>query len=185
MGVYKYIRDLWKVPQGEFKEIQKERLQLWRDEGASVRVLRPLRLDRARSLGYRAKPGYIIVRQRVTRGARKREKIMGGRRSKHNRRRKVLAQSLQVLCEQRASREYDNCEVLNSYWVGQDKNYKWYEVILVDRTHKAVLNDLPHLAKSRGRALRGLTSAGKKSRGLRYTGQGAEKARGKMARRYS
>lgn len=159
-------------------ELQRERLIKWRREPASVKVEKPLRLDRARSLGYKAKPGYFVVRQRVRRGGRMREQFKKGRRSKARRRKKVLDQSLQVLAEQRVARKYTNCEVLNSYWVGKEKKYVWYEVIVADRSHKAVLKDLPHLKKTKGRALRGLTSAAKKSRGLRSKGRGAEKIRG-------
>lgn len=72
-------------------------------------------------------------------------------------------------------------EVLNSYWVGEDGKHKWYEVILVDPYHPAIKAD-PQLnwlctGKHRGRAFRGLTSAGKKGRGLRNKGIGAEKVR--------
>ncbi len=178
MGVYKYLRNLWKKPSAEIKNLQRERLMKWRREPATVRVERPLRLDRAHALGYKAKPGYLVIRQRVRKGGRQRPQFKKGRRSKHMRRKKVLDQSLQILAEQRVARKYTNCEVLNSYWVGKEKMYVWYEVIVVDRTHKAVLNDLPHLKKTKGRALRGLTSAGKKSRGLRNKGRGAEKVRG-------
>lgn len=59
---------------------------------------------------------------------------------------------------------------MNSYWVAQDSTYKFYEVILVDPAHKAVRTD-PKVnwitdAVHKHRELRGLTSAGKKSRGL-------------------
>jgi large subunit ribosomal protein L15e len=35
-------------------------------------------------------------------------------------------------------RRCGNLRVLNSYWVNQDGVYKYYEVILVDPSHKAV-----------------------------------------------
>jgi len=72
-----------------------------------------------------------------------------------------------------------NLEVLNSYWVGEDGRYKWFEVILVDRSHPAILSDpqLSQIAKQRGRVYRGLTSAGRRARGLRRKGKGAEKIR--------
>jgi large subunit ribosomal protein L15e len=72
-------------------------------------------------------------------------------------------------------------EVLNSYWVGSDGRHQYFEVILVDPHHPSVLAD-PSLSwiadpANRGRAFRGLTSAGKKGRGLRARGKGAEKVR--------
>ena len=64
--------------------------------------------------------------------------------------------------------------VLNSYWIAQDGTYKYYEVIMVDPAHNAIRNDPrinwianPH---QKHRELRGITSAGKASRGLRVKG---------------
>ena len=110
-----------------------------------------------------------------------RPKIKGGRRSKHNRQRKVLNISYQVVAEQRTGKKYPNCEVLNSYYVGEDGLSFWYEVILVDRSHPAVLSDplLSWVANpaNRNRVSRGITSAGRASRGLMNKGKGAEKIR--------
>ncbi|MEK6962941.1 MAG: 50S ribosomal protein L15e [Nanoarchaeota archaeon] len=180
MGFYKYIRDAWKKPSSGLGETYKNRLIEWRKEPVTVRLEHPTRLDRARSLGYRAKPGFVIVRQRLDRGGRMREKaIMGGRKPKKQRRLKVLAMNYQWVAEQRANDKYVNCEVLNSYWVGEDGKRIWHEVILVDRAHPQVLanKQLMHLVESRGRVYRGITSAGRKSRGLRHKGVGAEKIR--------
>ena len=180
MGFYKYIREAWKNPSKGLGEAYKNKLMEWRQEPVTVRLERPTRLDRARSVGYRAKPGFVIVRQRLDRGGRFRQKaMMGARKPKKQRRLKILDMSYQVVAEQRANDKYVNCEVLNSYWVGEDGKNVWYEVILVDRAHPQILADdqLIHLVQSRGRAYRGLTSAGRKSRGLRNKGMGAEKIR--------
>lgn len=179
MGLYKHVREAWKKPRESLRDLWKQRLVQWRQEPVTLRILRPTRIDRARSLGYKAKPGYIIIRQRVERGGRMRPKITGGRRSKHARRRKVLSLSYQSVAEQRAVKNYKNCEVLNSYWVGEDGNYYWYEVILVDRAHPQILADtrINWILNQRGRVNRGLTSAGKKSRGLGGKGKGYEKMR--------
>ena len=71
--------------------------------------------------------------------------------------------------------------MLNSYYVGEDGVSLWYEVILLDKAHPAVNRDKERgwIANSqhRGRAYRALTSAGKKHRGLRKKGKGAEKLR--------
>jgi large subunit ribosomal protein L15e len=72
-------------------------------------------------------------------------------------------------------------EVLNSYWVGQDGRQKWFEVILVDPHHPAVISDksLSWMGgpTQRGRAERGKTSAGRKGRGMMTRGIGTEKTR--------
>ncbi|MBU0667403.1 MAG: 50S ribosomal protein L15e [Nanoarchaeota archaeon] len=179
MGLYKYIRELWKKPKSSLKELNKQRLYLWRREPSTLRIERPTRLDRARSLGYKAKQGIIIVRQRVRRGRRMREQVSGGRRPKHFRKRKVLDKNYQQIAEERANKSFVNCEVLNSYKVNEDGNYHWFEVILIDRFHPQILSDkqLGWAPTMRGRAARGLTSAGRKSRGLRNKGMGSEKIR--------
>jgi large subunit ribosomal protein L15e len=181
MGLYKYLRQAWKKPTEEQEALQRERLILWRRQPATIRLEHPSRLDRARSVGYKAKQGILVVRQRVTRGGRMRDTAgRGGRRPKTARRFLILDKNYQQVAEERAVQKFANCEVLNSYYVAQDgKNY-WYEVILIDRSHPNVQADLNlrQVAAQRGRVHRGLTSAGKKARGLRNKGKGAEKARG-------
>ncbi len=71
--------------------------------------------------------------------------------------------------------------VLNSYWVTEDGSSKWYEVILVDPRHKRIQSD-PSInwivrSKHKRRECRGLTSAGKKHRGLRKKGHLAHNIR--------
>jgi large subunit ribosomal protein L15e len=175
---------MWKKPSENLGQEYKDRLISFRKEPATVRIAKPTRIDRARSLGYKAKQGFLVIRQRVNRGGRKRENITGGRRPKANRQKKIVAKSYQQVAEERAVKNYTNCEVLNSYFVGKDGMNYWYEVIMVQRDHPNIKKDaqLRNIAKSRGRASRGLTSAGKKSRGLRNNkGKGAEKLRGKRA----
>ena len=178
MGMYKYIRQAWKKP-SENWDLWQERLISWRKQPTTVRIEYPTRLDRARSLGYKAKPGIFVVRQRVPRGGRKREMMDGGRRSKRQTLRVNIDKNYQQIAEERCQKNYMNCTVLNSYWVGQDGLNYWYEIIMVDGAHPVIKND-PHLswiADHRSRVFRGLTSAGKRSRGLYHKGKGAEKLR--------
>lgn len=180
--MYKYIREAWKsARKGILKENARDRVIEWRREPTTIRVEKPSRLDRARSLGYRAKQGIIVVRQRLPRGGRMRIKPAGGRRSKRASRRLDLNQSYQSVAEQRVAKKYPNCEVLNSYYVAEDGNYFWYEVILVDKNHPSILKDknLKWItdAKHTNRVFRGKTSAARRSRGLHNKGIGSEKAR--------
>lgn len=181
MGIYKYIKELWKKPKENMPELWKSRLIEWRREPVSVRLERPTRLDRARNLGYKSIQGVFVVRQRVTRGGRQRPQIRKGRRSKARRRMKIVAMNYQRVAEQRTNKLYVNCEVLNSYWVGEDGNYIWYEVIMVDKNHPEVLSRKEFAwisePQHRNRVERGLTGAGKRSRGLLNKGKGAEKMR--------
>jgi len=166
-GMYHYIKEAWKKP--NILELRK-RLAEWRVGKAIERVEKPLRLDRARALGYKAKPGFVVVRVKLMRGGRKRARIKGGRRSKRKSTKKTLKASYQWVAEQRAARKYRNLEVLNSYWIGQDAIYYFYEIILVDPKHPQIIAD-PVInwvcnPANRGRVFRGLTNAGKKSRSI-------------------
>ena len=68
-GLSHYIREAWKKPD---KEAMHSRLIKWRAGQAIEKVEKPLRLDRARALGYKAKRGFVVVRVRLNRGGRKR-----------------------------------------------------------------------------------------------------------------
>ena len=181
MGMYKYVKDLWKKPKENMPELWRKRLMKWRKEPSTVRIKKPTRIDRARSLGYKAKEGFVIVRQKVPRGGHMRPKIRSGRRPRHMRRRLTLAKSYQQIAEERCAKKYPNCETLNSYWVAEDGLHYWFEVILVDKANPNILKDknMKWIAQKqhKRRVYRGLTSAAKKSRGLRNKGKGAEKIR--------
>ncbi len=77
--------------------------------------------------------------------------------------------NLQSIAEERVGRRVQGLRVLNSYWVGQDSTYKYFEVIMIDPHHKAIRRD-PKInwmcaSVQKHRELRGLTHAGKSSRG--------------------
>jgi len=78
------------------------------------------------------------------------------------------AKGLQRMAEERVSRHYPNLEILNSYWVGEDGTTRFYEVIMVDPQHPSIKNDknINWICNQKRRVYRGLTSSGKKSRGL-------------------
>jgi large subunit ribosomal protein L15e len=141
--MYKYLKDAWKRPESSYvKEMMLERAILWRKQPSVVRVEKPTRVDRARSLGYKAKKGFVVVRARVRRGGRRKLRPVLGRRQKRMGITKFTpAKSIQLIAEERSARRYPNLEVLNSYWVWQDGRYKWYEVIMVDPSHPAIKSD--------------------------------------------
>jgi large subunit ribosomal protein L15e len=168
MGFTQYIKQIWKKPT---RELLHGKMIAWRAGNAIEKVERPLRLDRARALGYKAKKGIIVVRVRVNRGGRKRKRAgVKGRKTRKQTIRKTLGMNYQWVAEIRAARKYKSLEVLNSYKIGQDGKHYFYEVILIDRERPEIKNDrtLGWLAngKNKKRAERGLTSAAKKSRGL-------------------
>lgn len=171
-SAYQRMEEWWKRPyEGDHATLMRLRLIEWRKEPVVVRVEKPTRLGRARALGYKAKQGVVVVRVRVRKGGRRKVRPNKGRRPK---RMGVYgfapAKSLRLIAEERAQEKYGNLVVLNSYYVGEDGRYKWYEVILVDPNHPAIKSD-PELnwvcsGKHKGRPFRGLTSAGRKMRGL-------------------
>lgn len=108
-----------------------------------------------------------------------------------------FARRLQSVAEERVGRHCGALRVLNSYWIGEDSTYKYFEVsysngflliqylqilqvILMDPQHNAIRNNPKHQWVTAGvqkhRELRGLTSQGKRSRGvgkgMRYKTQG-------------
>ena len=181
MGLYKYLRQTWNHPTKELDLISKERIIRWRREPSTLKIDYPTRLDRARSLGYKAKPGIFVVRQKILKGGSYHEKITGGRRSAHRHKTQALSKNQQQIAEERVAQAYSNCEILNSYYVGEDGKQIWYEAIVVDPTNPSIAAD-QHLkwikeSQHTGRVFRGLTSAGKRGRGMMGKGKGHEKIR--------
>lgn len=184
VSMYGYVQELWKDPDSnpEMKKLMHQRLIQWRREAVFTRVERPTRIDRARNSGYKAKQGYVVVRTRVRRGGLQKHKIKAGRRAKRRGINKItMGKSIQRIAEERVANHYPNMEVLNSYWVAEDGRHKYYEVILVDPHHPVIMKDpkINWICESQhtGRPYRGLTSAGKRGRGLMNKGKGAEKMR--------
>ena len=162
------------------------RVRCWeyRQVAGFMRIHHPTRPDKARKLGYKAKQGYAIFRQRVRRGGRKRpvpKGIVNGKPVHQGITQLKAVRNLQSVAEERAARKASNMRVLSSYWVAQDAQYKYFEVIMVDPSHTAIRNDarINWICNPthKHRELRGLTSAGKKYRGLKKKGHKASKTR--------
>jgi large subunit ribosomal protein L15e len=166
-------RDIWKKPKKNLGALWKKRLVEWRKENVVTKVEKPTRIDRARTLGYKAKQGFVVARVRVLKGKRKRPKFPGGRKPSKRGRFFSSGKSNKLMGEERAARKFPNLEVLNSYYVGEDGVHDWFEVIMVDPKHPSIANDRERnwIAEKQhaGRVFRALTSSGKKMRGLRKT----------------
>ncbi len=166
-GLYYYLRETWKKP--DIETLRKRMIE-WRHSSVFTKVDKPLRLDRARALGYKDKKGFVIVRVRVLRGGHKRPRPNKGRRSKRMHINKNLTMNYKWIAEQRVARKYKNLELLNSYLIGKDGIHYFYEAILVDPNMPEIKNDKTINwicnPKNKKRAMRGLTSAAKKSRGF-------------------
>ncbi|MBU2100861.1 50S ribosomal protein L15e [Candidatus Micrarchaeota archaeon] len=167
----------------DYNKLNKERLIGFRKEKESVvRLEKPTNLPRARTLGYKAKKGIFVVRVRARKGSGTKTRPNRARRPKRMGIAKLTRRkSIQAIAETRASKKHPNCEVLNSYWIGEDGKHKYFEVILVDVNAPEIKSDkdLKWLTEKqhKGRSERGLTSAGKKSRGMKYKKKSTHKVR--------
>ena len=186
MGAYKYLEEIWRKKQSDLlRFVLRVRTWEYRQLGVIHKASRPSRPDKARKLGYKRKQGFVIYRIRVRRGGRKRPVQKGcvyGKPRNSGRQSKIKKpRTHKSIAEERVGRKCSNLRVLNSYWVGQDASYKFYEIILVDPSHKAVRRD-PRInwivsPKHARRERRGLTATGKKSRGMNQKGHKANKLR--------
>ncbi|KAK6191669.1 60S ribosomal protein L15 [Patella vulgata] len=174
MGAYKYMQEIYRKKQSDvMRFLLRVRCWQYRQLNPVHRCPRPTRPEKARQLGYKAKQGFVIYRVRVRRGSRKkpvRKGITYGKPKRHCVVRLKYARNLRSVAEERVGRRCGNLRVLNSYWVCQDSMFKFYEVILVDPFHKAIRRN-PRTQwicrpVMKHRELRGLTNAGKSSRGL-------------------
>jgi large subunit ribosomal protein L15e len=154
MGMYKYITESLQTMFKERGDRYKERLKEWRTKTVQP-VAKPTNLSRARSLGYKAKEGYKLAIVKIKRGRRHRKHPDGGRKPGKNYRFTSRDVSLQTIAELKAARKF-GMEAMNSYFVGSDGVFKFFEVILLDKS----------LSAAKGRVERGLTSSAKKGRGL-------------------
>jgi len=185
MGAYKYLEELYKKKQSDvLRFVQRVRCWEYRQLPAVYRANRPTRPDKARRLGFKAKQGYVIYRVRIRRGGRKKPVPKGNTRGKpkfQGVNEMKPKRNLRSIAEERVGRRATNLRVLNSYWINQDSMYKFFEVILVDPSHKAIRRDprVHWICKPvfKHRELRGLTSAGRSGRGLRNRGHGYNKVR--------
>jgi large subunit ribosomal protein L15e len=142
MPMYNQISRTWQQIFHEKSGDMRARAVELRKQPAMLRVDRPLRLDRARALGYKAKEGVIVVRMRVSRGGMRKQRPTSGRRPKHMGVLKIKsAVSSQAVAENRVWERHPNMKLLGSYPVWKDGIHAWYEVILVDPLHPAIRKD--------------------------------------------
>lgn len=190
MGYYKYVKEIYKGIRKKIKDSKNkdlrdliiERKKEWRKSKPIERIEHPTRIDKARQYGYKAKQGIIVARVRIRKGGMRKSRPSRGRKPKRAGVKKItLRKSIQRIAEERAQKKFPNLEVLGSYWIWEDGQYKWYETILVDKNHPVIQSDkdLNWICEKQHtkRVFRGLTPAGKKGRGLRKKGKGAEKVR--------
>ncbi len=164
--MYKEMRRSFEESYKRRSALYRQRLAAWNDQAPIVRLAKPTNIARARALGYKAKQGVITVRVRVRGGTKKRHAPGGGRKPSKSGRFFTRHKSMRAIAEERAARRYINTEVLNSYFAGRAGTYGYYEVIMLDRRSPSVANDAQYsgVTRRRGRAFRGMSSAGRRHR---------------------
>jgi len=179
---YKYIAETFEKHDNSFNSENWKRMIDLRRGPTTIRIDKPTKLHRARSLGYKAKQGYIIAITKIRRGTMAKIRPKMGRKAANLAVNKITTKkSLRWIAEERTAKKFPNLEVLNSYKVGSDGKSHYFEVILIDPNHPVIKAD-PNInwisrKNNTRRVFRGLTSAGKKTRGLRTKGKGSEKIR--------
>lgn len=179
---YNYVKETFEKHEKGFQTPHWYRGIEYRRGKSIQRIDKPTKIHRARSLGYKAKQGYVIIRARIRKGGMHKTRPKRGRKpramgvSKY-----TTGKNLQWVAEERVQSKYPNMQILNSYKIYSDGKHWYYEVILVDPNHPVIKVDpkINWICESahKKRVTRGLTSAGKRARGLRKKGWGSEKTR--------
>lgn len=174
MSFYKEMKQTFVSEYKERAPQYKERIVRWSSEAPITRIDKPTNIARARELGYKAKPGVLMARVRVVGGKKKREMPAGGRKPSKAGRFFSRDKSSQSIAEERAGKRFTNCEVLNSYFVGEAGSNKFFEIILLEKANPVILSDPQYraVAMQSNRVERGLTHSGRKHRGLAFKGYG-------------
>jgi large subunit ribosomal protein L15e len=149
--MYKYVGESWQTALRESDRAVKGRLVAWRKGPRVVRLAHPTRLDRARQVGYKAKQGFVVVRVRISRGGIRIKRPTSGRRPKHLGVLRIKGQIPEAdVVAGRAIDRYPNMKVLGSYFLMEDGRFRWFEAVLVDTHHPAIVADreLRHLVPS-------------------------------------
>jgi large subunit ribosomal protein L15e len=140
--MHNYMTATWTNMWKSNNDVLKSKAVVWRTEEVIHTINRPSRLDRARRLGYKAKQGIIVVRIRVGRGGMRKQRPVSGRRPKHFGVVHIKQGiNMRNVAERRVGEKFPNLEVLGSYYLHRDGMHIWYEVILADTNHPAILND--------------------------------------------
>jgi large subunit ribosomal protein L15e len=177
--MYKQMKQTMQAEYKNRSDIYKSRIIKWNTEPPMMRIDKPTNIARARELGYKAKEGVLMVRVMLHGGSRKRKHAAGGRKPSKSGRYFTQSKSFQAIAEERAARKFSNFEVLNSYFVGTAGSRKFYEIILLDKNSSTIMSDQQYknIIAQNKRAFRGLTSVGRRHRGMARKRFGAHKIR--------
>jgi large subunit ribosomal protein L15e len=132
MGAYKYIQASFQKSFKERSDSFRQRLQAFRKTRTVEKIDKPTNPARAHALGFKARKDFSIARVRLKRGKRARPKPDQGRKPGRNRKYVNPGNSIQQYAERKVQNRFPNMKVINSYLVGEDGMYKYFEVIMHD-----------------------------------------------------
>jgi large subunit ribosomal protein L15e len=173
MGFAKYVKKIfqkeWKGEKDsdyDYSSImQKREIEFRKDKSSVVKIDKPTNLPAAKNSGYKAKQGVFVARVRVRKGSGTYHRPKNKRRPKRQGQAKLTRKkSIMSIAEERASKKFENAEVIGSYKIAEDGRSHYFEVILVDRLASTIINDddLSYLIiGQKGRAERGKTFSGR------------------------
>ena len=141
MNMHKYISKTWRMirTSPEYKRYMTLKRVEWRRGGTITRIEKPTRLDRAHAVGYKAKQGYIVVRVKVRKGGLRKIPPKLGRRQKRTGISKIKrGKSARKIAEERAKKKFRNLNIVGSYYLGEDGEYIWYEIVMRDENHPSI-----------------------------------------------
>ncbi len=144
MNMYKYISRTWRTVRTspEYKRYMTLKRVEWRKGKTIKRMEKPTRLDKAHAAGYKAKQGYAVVRVKVRKGGLSKIPPKLGRRQKRMGISKIKrGKSAREIAEERAKKKFRNLSVIGSYYLGEDGEYIWYEIIMRDENHPSIRKD--------------------------------------------
>ncbi|MFH0971974.1 MAG: 50S ribosomal protein L15e [Candidatus Micrarchaeota archaeon] len=136
MGAYKYIQESFQKSFRDRSDSFRQRLQAFRKTRTVEKVDKPTNPVRAHALGFKARKDFTIARVRLKRGKRSRPKPDQGRKPGRNRKFVNPGISIQKYAERKVQNRFRNLKVINSYLVGEDGVYKYFEVIMQDMNAK-------------------------------------------------
>ena len=131
MGSFKYIHAN-EMALYKNNERKKEILQEVRNQPIIKRIEKPTKIAKAKTIGYKAKQGYIVVRVRVSKGDFRRPRQNHARRPSKSGIYYKLEISKEGIARDRALRVYKNMQVVGSYFLIEDGKSKWFEIVLAD-----------------------------------------------------
>ncbi len=173
VGLNKYLSKIFKSEWKSEKDknydynalMKNKELEFRQTKESVVRVEKPSNLISARQVGYKAKQGIFVLRVKVRKGHGTYSRPKNKRRPKRQGQAKLTRKkSIKAIAEERASKKYENAEVIGSYKIAEDGRTHYFEVIMADRVAVTIENDkeLSFLTVGQqGRAERGKTFSGK------------------------